>query len=76
MAVMDQLNQRFGRGTVFPAAAGIARGWQPKAEHRAPRPALHDPPGRAAMRAGLSDATALHMPCECRANIRCRPARL
>jgi DNA polymerase V len=37
MAAMDQLNQRFGRGTVFPAALGVTRGWQPTAEHCSPR---------------------------------------
>lgn len=37
MGAMDQLNQRFGRGTVFPAAMGVTRGWQPLAERRSPR---------------------------------------
>ncbi len=37
MAAMDRVNARFGRGTLFPAAIGIERGWQLRAEHRSPR---------------------------------------
>ena len=37
MAAVDGLNARFGRGTVFPAAAGVERGWRLRAEHRTPR---------------------------------------
>ncbi len=36
MAAMDELNARFGRGTVFMAAAGIERGWKLKAEFHSP----------------------------------------
>jgi hypothetical protein len=36
MATMDALNARFGRGTVFLAATGIARGWKLRAEHHSP----------------------------------------
>ncbi len=37
MAAMDRVNAKFGRGTLFPAATGIERGWQLRAEHRSPR---------------------------------------
>lgn len=37
MQAMDQLNSRFGRGTVFPAAIGVERGWQLRAAHHTPR---------------------------------------
>jgi DNA polymerase V len=37
MAAMDGLNQRMGRGTVFPAAAGVGRAWRLRAEHHTPR---------------------------------------
>jgi DNA polymerase V len=37
MAAMDGLNTKFGRGTVFPAAAGVERGWGQRAAHRSPR---------------------------------------
>ena len=36
MAAMDELNARFGRGTVFMAAVGIERGWRLRAEHHSP----------------------------------------
>lgn len=36
MAAMDGLNARFGRGTVFMAAVGTARGWKLRAEHHSP----------------------------------------
>ncbi len=37
MQAMDQLNARFGRGAVFPAAMGVERRWQLRAEHHTPR---------------------------------------
>lgn len=36
MAAMDELNARFGRGTVFVAATGIERSWKLRAEHHSP----------------------------------------
>ncbi len=36
MAAMDRLNGRFGRGTVFPAAVGVERGWKLRADHHSP----------------------------------------
>ena len=36
MSVMDQLNARMGRGTVFQAAIGIKRDWALRADHRSP----------------------------------------
>jgi DNA polymerase V len=36
MAAMDDLNARFGRGTVFLAAVGVERGWKLRAEHHSP----------------------------------------
>jgi DNA polymerase V len=35
-AVMDELNARYGRGTVFMAAIGTKRGWKLRAEHHSP----------------------------------------
>jgi len=37
MAAMDRVNARYGRGTIFPAAAGIERGWKQQAAHHSPR---------------------------------------
>lgn len=37
MAAMDRLNARYGRGTVFPAAAGVERCWAQRAANRSPR---------------------------------------
>lgn len=37
MGAMDQLNARFGRNTVFPAAMGVERGWKLRAAHHSPR---------------------------------------
>jgi DNA polymerase V len=37
MQAVGRLNARYGRGTVFPAAMGIERGWKLRAEHRSPR---------------------------------------
>lgn len=37
MGAIDQLNARYGRHTVFPAAMGIERAWKLKAEHHSPR---------------------------------------
>ena len=37
MAAMDELNARYGRHTVFPAAMGITRPWKQRADHRSPR---------------------------------------
>lgn len=34
MAAVDQLNRRYGSGSVFPAAQGIARGWQMRRQFR------------------------------------------
>lgn len=36
MHVMDQLNKRMGRGTVYHAATGIKRDWSLRADHRSP----------------------------------------
>jgi DNA polymerase V len=36
MAAMDDLNARFGRGTVFMAAIGVERGWRLRAAHHSP----------------------------------------
>lgn len=36
MVAMDALNARFGRGTVFIAAAEVTRGWKLRAEHHSP----------------------------------------
>ena len=43
MAAMDRVNAKYGRGTLFPAAAGIERGLE--AARRAPLAALHHPAG-------------------------------
>ncbi len=37
MQVMDQLNKRMGRGTVYQAVTGIKRDWSLRAEHHSPR---------------------------------------
>jgi DNA polymerase V len=37
MAAVDQLNARFGRGAVFPAAVGLERAWAQRVAHRSPR---------------------------------------
>lgn len=37
MAAMDRVNAKHGRDTLFPAAAGVARGWGQHAAHRSPR---------------------------------------
>lgn len=37
METMDQLNARFGCGTVFLAAIGIEKSWKLRAEHHSPR---------------------------------------
>jgi len=37
MAAVDQVNARFGRGAVFPAAVGLERAWAQRAAHRSPR---------------------------------------
>jgi len=37
MATMGRVNARYGRGTLFPAAADVERGWGPRAAHRSPR---------------------------------------
>ena len=37
MQVMDQLNKRMGRGTVYQAVTGIKRDWSLRAEYRSPR---------------------------------------
>ena len=37
MRAMDELNARYGRHTVFPAAMGIRRSWRQRAEHCSPR---------------------------------------
>ncbi len=37
MQVMDQLNKRMGRGTVYQAASGIKRDWALRADYRSPR---------------------------------------
>ena len=33
---MDQLNQRYGRGTLARAGAGIRKDWKLESEHRSP----------------------------------------
>lgn len=37
MGALDALNRRHGRGTLFPAAAGVKRDWQTKFEWKSPR---------------------------------------
>ena len=37
MRAMDELNARYGRGTIFPAAMGVERSWRQRAEHHSPR---------------------------------------
>ncbi len=37
MGALDSLNQRYGRGILFPAAAGVKRDWQTKFERKSPR---------------------------------------
>lgn len=37
MQALDDVNNRFGRGSLFPAAAGIRREWSTKFEMRSPR---------------------------------------
>jgi DNA polymerase V len=37
MRAVDELNARYGRHTVFPAAMGIARPWKQQAAHVSPR---------------------------------------
>jgi DNA polymerase V len=37
MAVMDQVNARYGWNTLFPAAAGVEHRWETRAAHRSPR---------------------------------------
>lgn len=37
MKIMDTMNERFGKGTVFLAAQGIKRDWQMKSQNRSPR---------------------------------------
>jgi DNA polymerase V len=37
MRAMDGLNQKMGRGTVYPAAAGIVRRWSLKAQYHSPK---------------------------------------
>lgn len=34
---LDRINQKYGRGTLYPAAMGVVRGWQLKAEHQSSR---------------------------------------
>ena len=36
MAALDQVNARFGRGSLFPGATGVRRAWTLKAEMRSP----------------------------------------
>ncbi len=36
MAVMDRVNARYGRDTLFPAAAGVERRWETRAARRSP----------------------------------------
>ena len=45
MATMDELNARFGRGTVFMAAVGVHRGWKLRG---ASQPLLHNADNRVA----------------------------
>ncbi len=37
MAALDRVNAKHGRGTLFPAAMGIERGWKLWAAHHLPR---------------------------------------
>jgi DNA polymerase V len=37
MRAVDELNARYGRGTVFPAAVGVERPWRQRAAHHSPR---------------------------------------
>ncbi len=37
MGAMDQLNAKYGRNAVFPAAMGIRRSWKQRADHCSPR---------------------------------------
>jgi DNA polymerase V len=37
MRAVDELNARYGRHAVFPAAMGIRRSWRQRAEHCSPR---------------------------------------
>ena len=37
MAAMDRINAKYGRGTLFPAAAGIERAWKLRAAYHSPR---------------------------------------
>jgi DNA polymerase V len=37
MAVMDRVNAKYGRDTLFPAAMGVARRWEARAARRSPR---------------------------------------
>lgn len=37
MAALDQVNTKYGRGTLFPAATGIQRPWSTKFDMRSPR---------------------------------------
>jgi DNA polymerase V len=37
MKAVDQVNAMNGRGTLFPASAGIRKAWSLRAEHRSPR---------------------------------------
>jgi DNA polymerase V len=37
MRAMDEVNAKYGRNTVFPAAMGIRRSWRQRADHRSPR---------------------------------------
>ncbi|WP_444956806.1 DUF4113 domain-containing protein [Microbulbifer sp. ZKSA002] len=36
MQAIDQINQRFGRGTLFLGAEGINKKWKMRQEHRSP----------------------------------------
>ena len=36
MGALDKVNQRYGRGTLYPAAAGITRSWSTKVERKSP----------------------------------------
>ena len=37
MAVMDRVNAKYDRGTLFPAAADVERAWKLRAAHHSPR---------------------------------------
>ncbi len=37
MGAMDRVNAKYGRNTLFPAAAGIERAWKLRAAHHSPR---------------------------------------